>query len=112
MKKESKVISVRITEDEYKRLQSEADERLLTISELIRIIIDQRQRMGGRQFEERLVRIEEILNKVLYHSVRSDIGHIAQFRMMQGDKPAEKTAKAIKDEYRLYQQHITEKEGN
>jgi hypothetical protein len=32
--------------------------------------------------------------------------------MMQGDKPAEKTAKAIKDEYRLYQKHITEKEGN
>jgi hypothetical protein len=110
MKKESKVISVRITEDEYKMLQSEADNRLLTISELIRVIIDQRQRMGGRQYETRLVRIEEMLNKVLYHALRSDIGHIAQFRMMQGNNLAEKAAKAIKDEYRLYQEHTDEKE--
>jgi len=112
LKRESKIISVRITEDEYKRLQSEAVERLLTISELVRVIIDQRQRMGGRQFEERLSRIENMINRILYHSVRSDIGHIAQFRMIQGNQPAEKAAKAIKDEYQLYQKQLTEKEEN
>lgn len=112
MKRESKIISVRITEDEYKRLQSEAVERLLTISELVRVIIDQRQRMGGRQFEERLSRIENMINRILYHSARSDIGHIAQFRMIQGNQPAEKAAKAIKDEYQLYQKQLTEKEEN
>jgi hypothetical protein len=109
MKKESKVISVRIAAVDYEKLRSEADERLLTISELIRIIIEQRQRMGGRRHEERLIMIEDLLNKVLYHAVRSDIGHIAQFRLMQGDESAEKTARAIKDEYRMYQEHLNKK---
>lgn len=112
MKRESKVISVRITAGDYERLQSEADERLITISELIRIIIDQRQRMGGRQYEARLVMIEGLLHKILYHAVRSDIGHIAQFRLMQGDASAEKAARVIKNEYRLYQEHLNKKEEN
>jgi len=118
LKRESKIISVRITEDEFKRLQSEAVERLLTISELVRVIIDQRQRMGGRQFEERLIRIEEMLGdfknisidkglkKILYHSTRASLSLIAQYRMVHGDKEADEIGRAIKEEHKKYLDYL------
>lgn len=118
MKKESKVISIRITEDEYKRLQSEAGGRLLTISEFVRVIIEQRQKMSGRQFEERLGRIEEMLGdlkdmnigkglkKILYHSTRASLSLIAQYRMVHGDKEAEDIGKAIKEEHKKYLDYL------
>lgn len=118
MKKDSKVISIRMTEDEFRRLQSEAGERLLTISELIRAIISQREKMRGIQFEERIIRIEKLvedlngidigrgLKKILYHSTRASLGLIAQYRMVNGDKEAEDIGKAIKAEHKNYLDYL------
>jgi hypothetical protein len=61
----SVLISSRLKERDHVKLREEANRRMLTISELVRSILEQRVGNGGREYEERLVRIEAMLQDIV-----------------------------------------------
>jgi hypothetical protein len=111
----SVLISSRLKERDHVKLREEANRRMLTISELVRSILEQRVGNGGREYEERLVRIEAMLQdivktlkKIYYHSTRASLALISEYRMVHSDKEAEKIAKAIMEEVARYSNYLKE----
>jgi hypothetical protein len=109
------LISSRLKEKDHVKLREEANRRMLTISELVRSILEQRVGNGGREYEERLVRIEAMLQdivktlkKIYYHSTRASLALISEYRVAHGDKEAEKIAKAIMEEVARYSNYLKE----
>jgi hypothetical protein len=109
------VISFRLKEEHHQMLLKEANQRMLTLSEMVRLIVEQRIESGGRQHEERIVHIESMLQelakgikKIQYHATRASLSTIAEYRKAHGDKEAEQIAKAIMEEVARYSQYLKE----
>ncbi|MBE0427057.1 MAG: hypothetical protein IBX72_10505 [Nitrospirae bacterium] len=109
------VISFRLKEEHHQMLLREANQRMLTLSEMVRLIVEQRIESGGRQHEERIVHIENMLQelakgikKIQYHATRASLSTIAEYRKVHGDKEAEQIAKAIMEEVARYSQYLKE----
>ncbi len=90
----TKVVSIRLTEDQYERLDEIAINRRMTIADMVRELIRQgvperevihglRQIMEGVQ-ELRDMALDRGLRKNLYYAVRNGVAIEEMFRRLQG----------------------------